>query len=184
MCMKQVRVVRRNLHSPGFLGALLVMLGIAGLGVSVPLLHHRANLRARDWPAATGELVHFERHLYEGMRGESCELRLRYRYSVGGREYSARRLWYSDGTGCFDPHVPEFQAGEQVYVAYHPRRPWRAVLVRTHPIHRPDFILAAVCALPALAALLIGLLPQRQRQVEATPTESAPPNQAADSGRT
>jgi hypothetical protein len=50
--MKQVRVGRRNLHSPGFLGALLVMLGIAGLGLSVPLLHHRANL-----PAGYGMVV-------------------------------------------------------------------------------------------------------------------------------
>jgi hypothetical protein len=166
-------VARRSPYPPGYLGTLVVFLGIAGLGLLNPLLHHRANLRAKDWPETTGELVRFERHRYEGMRGELCELRLRYRYSVGGREYSGRRLWFGGQTGCLEPHVPEFHAGQRVAVAYHPRRPVFAVLVRSHPLHRSDFVLAAVCALPGLVVLLIGLVKYRW-----PPSESAPPSQA------
>jgi hypothetical protein len=176
--MKRAGVVRRNLLLPGFMGTLVVLWAIAGLGLLGPFLHHRANLRAQDWPAATGEVVRFERHLYEGMRGELCELRLRYRYSVGGREYVSRRLWLTAGTPCFDVHLPELGAGEQVPVAYDPRRPRNSVLVRSHPIHRFDFVLAAICVLPAVALLLFGLRRQPQLPVDAAPTSSPPPNQA------
>lgn len=176
--MKHVGVARRNLHLPGFLGTLLVLWGIAGLGVLVPLLHHRANLKAKDWPATPGEVVRFERQMVDGMRGRSCQILLRYRYTVGGREYSGRRLWVGAAPGCRDAHVPELGAGEQVWVAYHPRRPHLSVLVRTHPIHRLDFVLAAICVLPAVGVLLYGLRMQRQPPVDAAATPSSPPNPA------
>ena len=165
--MKDAGVARRNLYLHGFRSTLAVFWGIAGLGLLNPLLHHRANLRGKDWPATAGQLVQFERHWYDGVRGRTCELRLRVRYSVGAHEYVSRRLWLSAGTDCFDVHVPEFEAGQQVFVAYHPRRPRMSVLVRSHPIHRGEFVLAAICVTPAVALLLFGLLRQRQRPVDA-----------------
>lgn len=176
--MKRAGEVRRNLYLPGFRSTLLILWAIAGLGLLEPLLQHRANLRTRDWPVTTGEVVRFDLHLYDGMRGRRCGIRLQYRYSVGGREYFSRRLWLREVTGCFDPHVPELHAGEQVLVAYDPRRPRIAVLMRSHPLHRGDFVLAAICVLPAVLVLLFGLRRQPQRPVNAAPTPSSPPNPA------
>ncbi|HST61767.1 MAG TPA: DUF3592 domain-containing protein [Longimicrobium sp.] len=163
---------------------LLIVWAIAGVSLLGPLLHHRANLKARDWPATPGEVVRFDRRLHDGVRGEVCTIRLRYRYSVGGREYFSRRLWFGGTTGCFDPHVPELGAGQQVRVAYDPRRPRTSVLVRSHPLHQGDIYLAAICVVPAVALLLYGLLKQRQGQVDAR-TDTLPaaePGAAAGSG--
>ena len=183
--MKHAGVVRRNLHLPGFLGMLLIVWAIAGMSLLGPLLHHRANLKARDWPATPGVVVRFERRFQDGLRGEVCDLRLRYRYSVGGREYFGRRVWFGGTTGCFDPHFPELGIGQQVRVAYDPGRPRISVLVRTHPVHQGDFYLVAICVVPAVALLLYGLLKQRQGPVDASTDtlRAARPGTAAGSGR-
>ncbi len=169
---------------PGFLGTLLIVWAIAGMSLLGPLLHQRANLKARDWPAARGEVVRFERRLHDGPRGEVCNLRLRYRYSVGGREYFGRRLWFGGTTGCFDSHLPELGVGQTVLVAHHPERPRTSVLVRRHPLHQGDLLLAAMCVVPAVALLLFGFLEPRQRQVDSPHTvPAAEPGAAGGSGR-
>lgn len=120
--------------------------------------------RAEGWERTTGVVVENREVRRDGLRGEVCSLRLRYRYTVAGRAYRGRMRWPGDRGGCGDPHFrgPAPRPGQAVPVYFDPRRPRVSALARRHPVHPDEVVLLLVCQLFFVGMLVADLVFRRR----------------------
>lgn len=141
-----------------------LMLLFVSLGVLEAGSRLRDNRRAEGWERTTGVVVENREVRRDGLRGEVCSLRLRYRYTVAGRAYRGRMRWPGDRGGCGDAHFrgPAPRPGEAVAVYFDPRRPRASALARRHPVHRWEVAELLVSQLFFWGLLLAALASRRR----------------------
>ena len=99
--------------------------------------HLRTLLLARaslEWPVVSGRvLAAFLDEVDSDRQGDRFYPRVRYRYSVRGREYEGTRLWFrtlpSADYSASLALIRDIRAGQEVEIRFDPGRPERAVLI-------------------------------------------------------
>jgi hypothetical protein len=137
---------------PGLLG-LLLFGGPALVLLRIGLLGRES----RTWPTTEGTVTHAAVSTPAGaMRRDRASVSVAYRYEVGGRTFTGRRLRFGGalGLGAAGAGTP-LRPGDRVTVRYHPRLPGLSTLeARVAP---QLWALAAV-GLVVAGGILVGLL--------------------------
>lgn len=127
--------------------------------------------RALAWPSAQGQIVRSESKKVKKQREEdpttvATQPRVEYVFSVGGVEYTGKRIGVGDiapGSPEVDAVLERYRVGKQVPVFYNPNDPEEAVLERTAPA-RPT-VMYGVAAAVVLVGFAIVLTFTRMSQI-------------------
>lgn len=106
---------------------------------------------SRSWPRARAEIVSSEIYKRSGRHGTDWCIKLSYRYVIGGREYTGRRISTSrmGDTGCdvseavMRARLEQQQPGDRITIRHAPADPERAI-VYVGALDVADFLLSAI----------------------------------------
>jgi hypothetical protein len=144
----------------------VLLLLFVGLGGYEAHSRHAENRVAAGWEPTAGVVLEHREVWRDGPRGETCTLRLRFRYTVAGRERVGRLRWPGDRGVCRDEHARPLRPGQAVAVYFDPERPRTSALARSHPVHGYEIGFWAVYQLVfggLLGAALVSRLRARTR---------------------
>ncbi|MEW5931651.1 MAG: DUF3592 domain-containing protein [Gemmatimonadota bacterium] len=144
------------------LGFVAFLLLFVGLGAVEPLTRYGENRRAAGWERTPGVVLEHREVRKDGLRGETCTVRVRYRYTVAGRERVGRLRWPGDRGACRDEHALPLRPGQTVAVYFDPERPRTSALARRHPVHGGEVAFLAMYQL-VFGGLLVAALVSRRR---------------------
>ena len=147
-------------HAP--LGFVAFLLLFVGLGAVEPLTRYGENRLAAGWGRTPGVVLEHREVRKDGLRGETCTVRVRFRYTVAGRERVGRRRWPGDRGGCGDEHARPLRPGQAVAVYFDPERPQTSALARRHPVHGYEVAFWAAYQLVFGGMLAAALLSRRR----------------------
>jgi len=89
-------------------------------------------IQARDWPQATGRVLKVESKDTSDSESNSREIRVRYAYTVAGRDYESTTIHPTYGSSSFEQAHRGLESllrsAEQVRVHYDTRQPSRSTL--------------------------------------------------------
>ncbi|MFN7960927.1 MAG: DUF3592 domain-containing protein [Thermoanaerobaculia bacterium] len=162
----------RSSQSVGCIIAFLSIFAVMGLGLLIPffLVPVVRSLSARGWQAVPCEILASEVEAHPGNDGDTYSVKVRYRFTAGGRQIEGDRYSFisgsSSGQAGKQEVVDQLPAGKETTCYVNPDDPYDAVLERglTSDIWFGLVPLAFV-VVPGGIALLLWRTSRRQLQV-------------------
>lgn len=109
--------------------AALALIGFGGVCVALSLWSWKTAEQASAWPPTPGVMI--QSAVQADSHDAGLTLRLRYRYTVDGRQYEASRVRFGterNDAESLHRRAAQYPLGAQVTVFYDPSSPGRAVL--------------------------------------------------------
>lgn len=132
-------------HSMGFtiFISIFFLVGFGLLGYGVHSFYR--GWQALSWPAVEGRLLECRLQEDPGSEGTTWEVKVRYSYSVAGREFECKRVAFGySGSSTHEEHkgiYEKLQSGSRVMVHYQPSNPSDSVLAAG--FNRSTFLILA-----------------------------------------
>jgi hypothetical protein len=136
----------------------LAMSCFGALFTAIGLWARHLNQQAAAWPNALGEIV--ESSIDRKIHGSEWTARVRYRFTVQGREYESRQISFKVRSATLAAErklVAAYPLGRKVRVFYNPKEPSLAVLERNSSYGWLLFVAFGILCFSAAA--LIPLIP-------------------------